>query len=336
MNYQTILESAQSLSAVERAMLISALTEFGDTIPAKIPCPRLQGLLNKQACCPHCGGKHYYRYGKDKGSQRFKCKECRKTFTEYSGTWQSGLHKKDLVGPYVLMMSEQKSLERISSVLHINKKTAFDWRHKILDTFNQDEGDSFSGIVESDETFFEDSEKGNRHLNRPGRKRGTDPKKSGLSENKATVIVTADRKSGLNMTYCGHGRLTKKEIVDSLRKPLPPDTILCSDGHVSYKGYANDNHLKHVVLRADLKQHVKKGGFHIQHINSLHNRLKKWIRNVFWGVSTKYLQNYLNWFKVKETILKNDQDQAAGLFKLSMENVEGKMRKGEIDNAILN
>lgn len=321
MNYQALLESAQSLSAVERAMLISALTDLGDSISEKTPCPRLKELLNKQASCPHCGGKHYYRYGKDKGSQRFKCKECRKTFTEYTGTWQERLHKKELVDKYILMMSEEKSLDKISAALHINKKTAFDWRHKILDTLNQDEGDSFSGIVESDETFFEESEKGNRHLNRPGRKRGTDPKKPGISDDKVTVIVTADRKKGLNMTYCGHGRLTKKEIVDSLCKPLPSNTILCSDGHVSYKGYANDNHLKHVVLRADLKQHVKKGGFHIQHINSLHNRLKKWITNVFWGVSTKYLQNYLNWFKVKETILKTAQDQAADLFKLSMENV---------------
>jgi transposase-like protein len=336
MNYQAVFESAQSLSAADRAMLISALTGLGDILSEKTPSPRLEELLNKQACCPHCGEKHYYRYGKDKGSQRFKCNECHRTFTEYTGTWQEGLHKKVLVDQYILMMSEQKSLDKISAALHINKKTAFDWRHKILETFNQDEGDSFSGIVESDETFFEDSEKGNRHLDRPGRKRGTDPKKRGISDDKATVIVTADRKNGLNMTYCGHGRLTKKEIVESLNKPLPPNTILCSDGHVSYKGYAIDNHLKHVVLRADLKQHIKKGGFHIQHINSLHNRLKKWIDNVFWGVSTKYLQNYLNWFKVKETILKTAQDQAADLFKLSMEKIKGKSEKVQIYNAVFN
>lgn len=336
MNYQSIFASAQSLSASDRSKLISALTELEDSFSETPLSPRLEELLNKQGGCPHCGEKHYYRYGKDKGSQRFKCNECGRTFTEYTGTWQERLHKKELVDQYILMMSEQKSLDKISAALHINKKTAFDWRHKILDTFNQDEGDSFSGIVESDETFFEDSEKGNRHLGRPGRKRGTEPKKCGISNDKATVIVTADRKNCLNMTCCGHGRLTKKEIVDSLRTPLPSDTILCSDGHVSYKGYANDNHLKHVVLRADLKQHVKKGGFHIQHINSLHNRLKKWIGSVFWGVSTKFLQNYLNWFKVKETILKNAQDQAADLFKLSMKNIKEKERKTIICNAVFN
>ncbi len=82
-------------------------------------------------------------------------------------------------------------------------------------------------------------------------------------------------------------------------------TILCTDGHVSYKGFEKDKILKHHPLRADLKQFVKNGVYHIQHVNSTHNRLKKWIDNTFWGVSTKYLQQYLNWYKVKETIKNN-------------------------------
>ena len=135
MNYQSLLESAQSLSSEDRAKLISALSELGDTLSDKISSPRLKELLDKQAGCPHCDGKYYYRYGQDKGSQCFKCKECLKTFTEYTGTWRERLHKKELVDEYILLMSEQKSLDKISATLHINKKMAFDWRHKILDTW---------------------------------------------------------------------------------------------------------------------------------------------------------------------------------------------------------
>lgn len=315
MTYQEILESALRLSPSERASLALSLSSSSS---AELASPRLSQLLDKQGCCPHCGGKHYYRFGKDKGAQRFKCRDCGRTFTEYTGTWQDGLHKKELVGRYLELMSEQKSLDKISAALKINKKTAFDWRHKILGTFKQDEGSCFSGIVESDETFFEESEKGNRHLERPSRKRGSDPKSSGISDNKAKVIVTADRKNDLNMTCCGCGRLTKKDIAESLHTPLPKDVVLCSDGHVSYKGYAGDNQLKHVVLRGDLRQRVKRERFHIQHVNSLHNRLKKWIAGTFWEVATKYLQNYLNWFKAIETVLKNEKDQANALLKMSM------------------
>jgi hypothetical protein len=60
--------------------------------------------------------------------------------------------------------------------------------------------------------------------------------------------------------------------------------------------------LKHTVLHSDLKQYIKQKIYHIQQVNELHNRLKKWIDNTFWGVSTKYLQNYLNWFYLREKL----------------------------------
>ena len=274
MTYNEILSAAQSLSETERQSLLQALS-VGNQCEATVPeSSRLSALLEKQGCCPHCGSNRYYRFGKDHGTQRFKCKDCGRTFT--------------------------------------------DWRHKILRSLKQDEGSSFSGITESDETFFDKSDKGCRHLKRKPRKRGGGTKGKGISKDKATVIVTADRKNDLNMTFCGYGRLTKKEITESLRTPLPQGTVLCSDGHVSYKGYAMDNHIEHVVIRADLGRHVKRGFFHIQHVNSLHNRLKKWLNGTFWGVATKYMQDYLNWFKVKETVLKFCNDQADELLGLSM------------------
>lgn len=38
------------------------------------------------------------------------------------------------------------------------------------------------------------------------------------------------------------------------------------------------------------------------HVNAIDSRLKKWIEYQFGGVSTKYLQKYLNWFKAKEKL----------------------------------
>ena len=208
---------------------------------------------------------------------------------------------------YLEMMIEGKSLDRISAGLKINKKTAFDWRHKILSSLEQDQGNEMSGIVESDGTFFEESEKGNRNLSRAGRKRGASSShsgngKRGISDNKVSVIASADRRGGMNLCVAGMGRICKEDIARSIGLPLPSDTVLCTDGHVSYKGFARDNRLKHITLRADLKQHVKHGVYHIQNVNSIHHRLKKWIDNNFWGVSTKYMQNYLGWFRLNEKL----------------------------------
>jgi transposase-like protein len=38
-------------------------------------------------------------------------------------------------------MIEKKSLDKISRILGINKKTAFDWHHKILSSLGQGRGD---------------------------------------------------------------------------------------------------------------------------------------------------------------------------------------------------
>jgi len=321
MNYTEILSLARTLSREEQLQLAVCLTQSHKAdAQSAILHNRSKALINKQGKCPHCEGIHYYRYGKFKDSQRFKCKECGKTFCEYTGTWLHGIHKKELIEDYLALMVEHTSLDKTSKKLKINKKTALDWRHKILSSFEQNTGNEFEGVVESDETFFEHSEKGNKRMNRPARKRGTQGKSRGIGQNKAAVIVSTDRKKSLKMTLSTMGRITKADIVESFQTPLNSEAILCSDGHVCYKGYSKDHNLKHIVLRSDLKQFVKNGVYHIQHVNELHNRLKKWIDGTFWGVSTKYLQNYLNWFYLREK-LKAESITVEKVVALSLQNL---------------
>jgi hypothetical protein len=39
--------------------------------------------------------------------------------------------------------------------------------------------------------------------------------------------------------------------------------------------------------------------WHVQNVNAYHSRLKAWIRK-FHGVATRYLKNYLGWFRALE------------------------------------
>ena len=70
------------------------------------------------------------------------------------------------------LMYQEKSLDKIKEALSINKKTAFDWRHKILASLQDIDEDTFTGITGSDETFFLNSEKGKPVTDRAPRKRG--------------------------------------------------------------------------------------------------------------------------------------------------------------------
>ena len=104
----------------------------------------------------------------------------------------------------------------------------------------------------------------------------------------------------MNIKVVCLGRITKEDITQAIGGKIEDRTVLCTDGHISYKGFALDNSIEHHVLRANLKQFVKQKKYHIQHVNSMHSRMKRWIDNNLLGVSTKYLQNYMNWFHIKE------------------------------------
>ncbi len=293
----------QNLPSQERDNLLAeVLFETNEQSTAVTKLSRRELLNNKQGECPHCGHPKYVKFGVDKGSQRYKCRSCKKSFTEFTGTWMAGLHKKDKIDAYLVLMTEEKSLDNIKKELRINKKTAFDWRHKILSSLENIDKDSFSGITESDETFLLFSEKGKRTLTRKGKKRGGKAKKKGISNEQVAIIVTADRAGQQDLSVATLGRLKKVDIERSIGDRISDKTILCSDSHTSFKGFALDNSIEHHAIRADLKQYVKDGIYHVQHVNSIHNRLKKWINQKFWGVSTKYLQQYLNWFRIKEMI----------------------------------
>ena len=301
MDRETLKRALQELSISDRASLIKEVEQLTTGHREALQARRTK-LDNKNGRCPHCGSFKYAKFGTDKGSKRYRCKECRRTFTEYTGTWLSKLHKKDLTGEYLRLMSQEKSLDKIKVELHINKKTAFDWRHKILSGIENSQKGSFQGITESDDTFFLISEKGTKQIHRNPRKRGGKSKQRGINNEQVAVIVTADRVSEIDMTVARLGRIKKVDIQKAIGERVSHQTILCSDSHVSYKGFARDRKIEHHAIRADLKQYVKKKVYHVQHVNSIDSRMKKWIESRFVGVSTKYLQKYLNWFRSKEML----------------------------------
>jgi transposase-like protein len=83
---QEIPALAVTLSKEEQLHLILSLSNLvqEETGALRIRCT---ALINKQELFPNCCWKHCLRYGKARRAQRFKCKDCNRTFTEYTGTW---------------------------------------------------------------------------------------------------------------------------------------------------------------------------------------------------------------------------------------------------------
>ena len=268
---------------------------------------RGDALDDKRAECPHCTSSHYSKNGKDKGSRKYICKDCKRGFTEYTGTWIHGIHKKDLIPLFMKTLESSLSLVKSSKEIGISEVTTFNWRHKFLSSqeSNDQQEKPFKGITETDETYYHHSQKGKKCNHRKARSRGGRPSR-GITNEEATVLTMMDRAGNSLYQFTNMGRISAIELENAVEDRITERTILCSDGHNSYKALARQQNIEHHILNASKGERVK-GDYHIQHINSLHSRMKNFFNYQLRGVATKYLQKYLNWQKIKDKFKNSTQ-----------------------------
>ena len=150
--------------------------------------------------------------------------------------------------------------------------------------------------MELDETYFLYSEKGKKNIiERKPRKRGGKAKYRGISNDQICVLVARDRQKMTYSGVLGRGRIRTSKLDEAIGGRLSETKILCTDSWRAFSTFANTKGLSHYRFKSDGKQRVK-GVYHIQNVNNYHSRLKRWIDR-FNGVATKYLQNYLAWFR---------------------------------------
>ena len=106
--------------------------------------------------CPHCSSKKIVKNGHKDGIQRFKCKECGKTFT-YTNNTILFSSKKDINTwiKFCECLMNKFSIRKCAEICNINTHTAFNWRHKVLDALQNMQSEvHLKGVIEADETFF--------------------------------------------------------------------------------------------------------------------------------------------------------------------------------------
>jgi len=262
---------------------------------------------NSPTSCPHCNSETIVGYGRYRDRNRYKCKSCGKTFNDLTGTSVSHIHKISEWQDYISCIADGLSLRASAARVGISLRTSFLWRHKILGSFQEVGCTKLEGIVESDETFFLYSEKGQKAIkDREPRKRGGKASKAGINKEHVAVIVASDRNKHSIIEVVGRSRITAEKINTAIGKwTLGSAVALCSDSHRSYEKFAKDNGIKHIAINASKGQYVKDKVYHIQNVNNSHHLLKKWMAK-FNGVATKHLQNYMNWFRIERENLAND------------------------------
>jgi transposase-like protein len=309
MKLAQIVNEIQQLDEMSQQRLLAYLqTSIGSVIYGKgtITNEIKERKNEKGFVCPHCHSSQVIRFGKYtvKSSikviekQRYKCKACFKTFTDLTNTPLNRIRKMDKWLKFIECMIEGHSLRKSAALIgDITWVTLFYWRHKILSALSQISLVKFNGIVEMDETYFLYFEKGNKKIiDREPRKRGGESEYRGISKDQVCVLVARDRnKSTISSVLC-KGRIVKTKLDKKIGDKLSKENVLCTDSWRAFSNYAKEKGVQHYRFKSDGKVRVIKGIYYIQNVNNYHSRLKKWIQR-FNGVSTKYLENYLAWFR---------------------------------------
>ena len=241
--------------------------------------------------CPYCHSDSFHKWGVRSDLQRYRCKACHKTFNALTLTPLARLQHKEQWMKYAQDLKDGKSIRASAEYCYIHPSTSFRWRHRMLQIPNQTKADHLAGIVEFDETYFLESQKGSHHLDREPRKRGGKASQRGISSEQVAVLIARDR-SGKTTDA-----ILEKSNQDTIAEVIVPaverDVLLCSDQKPAYKAFANAYHFTLKTINLSKNEHTN-GIVHVQNVNAYDSRLKSWMKR-FHGVATKYLENYLGW-----------------------------------------
>lgn len=249
--------------------------------------------------CPKCGAKdaRFIKKGFVNHRQRFQCKCCNKKFTY--DTLQLTSHSHQPVESWLQVLSDTLSLAPISKTeqtIGVSHPTALYMRHKLLAYLEVllDDEQVLGAMVEADETYIPESQKGVKVTHRKPRKHGEGAEMRGISREQLCVCVATDRHNNVVAKCVNRARPTSKNIEAAIASRIDTGSVIMCDGAASYNGLVKHTGSQKVVLKGH--ENYDKV-YHLNTVNSLHSRFKNMLIK-YRGVSTKYLNRYLALFTI--------------------------------------
>ncbi|MCT4637725.1 MAG: IS1595 family transposase [Bacteroidales bacterium] len=250
--------------------------------------------IGSNKCCPYCDSRSYNRWGIRSDLQRYKCKECGKTFNTLTGTPLAHLHKKGRWLSYAQCLIEGLSIRKAAAECGVHKNTSFRWRHRFLQNTNKIKPQKLTGVAEVNELIFAWSDKGNKRLKRKSRKRGY--KSATQIPFKSRVFTLFCRDRGKNTFDEIYYKFSAYNIKKDLSSLFAKDILFCSQNKAVYMKYTKENCIRHGILSIPKNEKIRKNVVHIQNVLEYQFNLQEWMLR-FRGVATKYLHNYLSWYR---------------------------------------
>ena len=223
--------------------------------------------------CLYCKSKNYIKFGTYKGIQRYRCKECEKTFSKTTKSmWSYSKKQPEVWVKFVELMLQKKSLRACAKILKINIRTAFIWRHKIMRELTSDVmAEHLEGKVFIAKTIEKENFKGCRKI-------------TVLERKNIWIVAARDRRDSMIAMRVCMQFWNEDNFNKIIYSKITEDSYIVPDNDRYMMNIAK-NHNKGIVLNSKLEKSVR----------NFRRNLRNWI-GIFRGVATKYLEGYLSYF----------------------------------------
>lgn len=221
--------------------------------------------------CPHCNSTKLSRHGFDRGTQRYRCKYCHKTFKATIGRPTHGIHKKEKITSYLKALQTGLSVRKAAKQVGISKNTSFQWRHRFLSSLETKTIINHQAEIASANIF-------QCAYSAKGRKKQAEPDTKPIQ----TLLI---EKSGQLLLF-----------------KLPPQKRIMNIAQILLNNPSSqfitkpDRQLTSAINRISNIFQLKKNlpNKKITKLQLCISNIEKWMSR-FRGVASKYLQNYWNW-----------------------------------------
>ena len=240
----------------------------------------LQSRLEKlgiNSVCPNCSSSDVVKNGKrSTGVQKHKCRSCNHEFSLFSGTilektrwhWDIWVKVLNLTLNGYSIEDMVNTLQKDYGCDGIDPKTVWLWRLKLIHAMASFPMPMLTGIIQVDETFIRESQKGSRNLvslikseeRKP--RYGRLPSKFGtMGPEFATVTTAIDNRGYCVCKVSGLGKLTTEQFIDLFDSHFDCPSYICSDGNNTYKEYCEMFGIPHYIKPSAYDEVLKTNGY---------------------------------------------------------------------------
>lgn len=283
--FQKLLEQAGELSPAQFKALVQAYAgqsgqdgnRVWDNAVYSTSEQRL-AAIGVNRTCPDCGSAAVVHNGVSKaGIQHLRCQDCGKSFTRFTGTlleksrfpWEVWVEVLRMTLNDDSILKMQAMLEQDFNCKGINEKTLFTMRMKLIHAMASIEPPKLTGVIQMDETFIRESQKGRNlelisyvkgieRVPRYGRK----PSKLGtMGPEFATILTAVDSRGFCICKVVSLGRTNPDAVIDLYERHCVDAAYLCSDANAIYTEACDLLEVPHYVRPSNYTKILEHAGY---------------------------------------------------------------------------